>query len=47
MMKKGPVVLVGLVLFFSLRPRLVDLEVTSKSKGGNTMNGMVVKYGIR
>jgi hypothetical protein len=47
MMKKGPAVLVDLVLFFSLRPRLVDLEVTSKRKGGNTMDGRVVKYGIR
>jgi hypothetical protein len=47
MMKKGPALLVGLVLFFSLRPRLVDLEVTSKRKEGNTMDGRVVKYGIR
>jgi hypothetical protein len=47
MMKKGPAVLAGLVLFFSLRPRLVDLEVTSKRKGGNRMDGRVVKYGMR
>jgi hypothetical protein len=33
MMKKDPAVLVDLVLFFSPRPRLVDLEVTSKRKG--------------
>jgi hypothetical protein len=47
MMKKGPAVLISLVLFFSLGPRLVDLEVTSKRKGENTMDGRVVKYGIR
>jgi hypothetical protein len=39
-------VLVGLVLCFSLRPRLVDLEVTSKKKEENTMDGRVVKYRI-
>jgi hypothetical protein len=46
MMKKGPAVLDDLVLFFSLRPRLVDLEVTSKRKEENTMDGRVVKYRI-